>query len=64
MNKECVKLKFGEGKYLLACEQALEGMEGEGKRTACVHASNFTIPPFFDIFYNVQRVNGNKKLNF
>ena len=42
----------------LACEQVLCGMEGEGKRKACVHASNFTVPPLFDIFYNLCHIFG------
>ena len=34
--------------FFLACEQALGGME-EKKRRACMHTSNFTVPPLFDI---------------
>ena len=34
---------------LIACEQALGRMEGKRKSRACMHVSDFTIPPLFDI---------------
>ena len=43
---------------LVACEQALGGMEGKRKERGCMHTSDFTVTPLFSHFHNLCQIFG------